>query len=104
MAQSEIFLKSVESQLVSFYEDLKRTNKANEITKARIEGYMLAGVHLGLTDNEFLQKMVSDVHWSVFGKSIEQRRMDKALAFHSDRDWDIYDKPSHLRAGQPRGG
>ena len=79
----------MESQLVSFYEDLKKTQHANEIQRARIEGYMLAGVHLKLTDNETLQKLVTDSHWAVFGKSIEQRRMDTALTYQNEKDWDI---------------
>ena len=97
MESFEFFLKSAEGQLVSFYEYLKKTQRANEIQRARIEGYMLAGVHLKLTDNSALQKLVSDVHWSVFGKSIEQRRMDKALTYQDDKDWDIYDQPSFTR-------
>jgi hypothetical protein len=97
MTQSDLFLESVKQQLRDFYQDLRHTSKANEINKARIEGYMLAGVQIGLTNNEELKDIMINVHYEVFGKSIEQRRIEYALEYRSEEHWEIYDSPSYER-------
>ncbi|NIB38376.1 hypothetical protein HBA55_02195 [Pseudomaricurvus alkylphenolicus] len=97
MSQSDIVLESVKQQLREFYQDLRLTAKTNEINKARIEGYMLAGVQVGLTSNEELKGLMINIHVEVFGKSIEQRRLEYALEYRSEEHWEIYDSPSFTR-------
>lgn len=97
MSQMDLFLASVKRQLRDFYQDMKLTGRANAIQKARIEGYMLAGVQMGLTDNQTLHTLMINVHYDVFGQSIEQRKLNYALEYCAQGGWDIYDSPAYGR-------
>lgn len=59
---------------------------------------MQAGVFLGIATNKELSELMEDVHQSVFGESIAERRQRRSEKYHADDiDYDQYEPPTFLR-------
>jgi hypothetical protein len=98
MDQKTVFMDCTEQQLMDFYTKLRDSKKSDEILKAKIEGFMFAGVVLGLADNDEFKQLMERVHQTVFEMSVEERRISRALE-KSDQDiWSIYDEPAWQRS------
>lgn len=97
MDQKAIFIDAATHQLNEFYTKLRQTKQSDEIMKAKVEGFMFAGVVLGLVNNDEFKQLVEDVHFDVFGMTVAERRMKSALNSGDEDSWSVYDEPSWKR-------
>ncbi len=68
------FLKNLEAQLRESMTAARAGEKISDADKFRCEGFMQAGVELGLVSDEEIQELIKAVHVSVYGESITARR------------------------------
>jgi hypothetical protein len=71
------FIDSCMHQLIDIFEDAKKHQK-NDKKKFRLEGFIHAGKALSIFSNEEAQELMEKAHFSVFGESIESRKLRKA--------------------------
>lgn len=63
------------------------------------EGFMHAGVVMGLISKDELEARMEGIHHEVFGMSIQQRLQSKAYPAMDEPDYDGYDSPTYVRQG-----
>ena len=73
------FLKNLEAQLRESMTAARAGEKIAAADKYRCEGFMQAGVELGLVSDEEIQELIKAVHLSVYGESITARRGKEKL-------------------------
>ena len=79
----EKFLTSLRKQLHDAFSAAKSGMRVSAEDKYRCEGFMQAGVELGLVTDEEMGKLINSVHISVYGQSIAERRsMQQGSSVH----------------------
>ena len=73
------FLENLEAQLRETMTAARAGAKISDPDKYRCEGFMQAGVELGLVSDEEIQELIKAVHLSVYGESIISRRGKEKL-------------------------
>ena len=95
---SETFLLEVEKRLQRMFSAAKEGYKPSPVERHRLEGFMQAGVFIGLTDNLALSSLMSEVHLRVFGKTLEERQQDASLVWQEHaEDYSQYEIPAFIR-------
>jgi len=93
----EKYLSRVENQLRQIFQASKEGYK-NSAEKHRLEGFMQAGVIVGLVTNTELNTLMEDVHLTVFGKTIKQRKEERSIHFDDETiDYSGYEQPTFER-------
>lgn len=94
----ERFLDEVNRQLRIIFNAIREGHKPPEVLKHRCEGFMRAGVFLGVVKNPELSTLMEDLHLDVVGMTIDER-----MARHRDRykdeeiNYSQYESPSYER-------
>jgi hypothetical protein len=92
------FLSEVEARLLRLFSASKSGYRTSPQERHRLEGFMQAGVFLGLTDNAALEALMEQCHQSVFNKSIAERRAENPLNASYERiDYSPYEQPAYTR-------
>ena len=93
------FLTEVEARLTELFSASKRSQKLPAFVKHRCEGFMHAGVFMGLVTNDELQALMERIHLDICGKTIEQTKQDKAHIWNEEvTDYSLYDAPPKTRS------
>lgn len=94
----EIFIKEVMSRLNNIFNSSKEGYRISPVEKHRTEGFMQAGVFLGIASNEELYSVMQQVHLSVFEMTIEDKKKMDEIKWNDDQiDYGGYEIPSFLR-------
>ncbi len=95
---NEDFLNEVEKRLSRHFSASKSGYKIPAIERHRLEGFIQAGVFMGLTTNVEMKGLMDSIHMSIFGKTIEEH---KALKSINMPEWEIdysqYEQPTFER-------
>ncbi len=92
------FINEVKHRLKTIFNSSKEGYRVLSVEKHRAEGFMQAGVFLGLASNEELYDVMQNVHMSVFDMSIEERQKINEIKWDDDQiDYGGYEVPSFLR-------
>lgn len=91
------YISDLRSLLSEIYELLKAKGEMPFQQKSGTEGFMLAGSRLGLVDKRGLEILMEQAHQSVFGMSIQERRLMELKGEQFEVDWSYYDKPISQR-------
>lgn len=98
MTAQEAFLSETQMRLNRMFSASKAGYKMPAMERHRLEGFMQAGVFLGLTSNEELTILMEQVHFSVFGMSINERKASKPTQWQDERmDYSRYESPTYER-------
>ena len=63
--------------------------------KNRLDGFIHAGLVIGIASNAEVKVIVEEVHMNVFGMTIKQRGIELKLGSKAaEVSWDLYDTPS----------
>ncbi len=92
------FLEEVEKR----FNDLFRTSKRGNIPPAeqrhKLEGFVEAGIFLGLVRSEEVDALIEQIHLSVFGMTMEEHRLHHATSWSQSKiDYSPYDEPTFER-------
>ena len=94
----EKYLIEVEKRLSGLFNASKEGYKAPPMERHRLEGFMNAGVFMGLVSNTELNDLMNETHMSVFGKTIQQRKSELSGNWQEEViDYSSYDQPSYDR-------
>ena len=94
----EKYLGQVDSRLRRIFQTSKDGYKISPIERHRLEGFMHAGVVMGLVSNDELAAFMDEMHLKVFGKTIQQRKEGRPAHFDDEAiDYSGYDQPTFER-------
>jgi len=94
----EDYLNEVEKRLNRIFTVSKEGYKTPPAERHRLEGFMAAGVFMGLVTNAELAKVMNDIHVRLFGKTIEQRKAELSGSWQEEGiDYSFYDQPTFER-------
>lgn len=92
------FMQETGQRLLTMFNNSKQRIKASDAERFRLQGFMQAGVFLGLSSNEELQKLMEKMHQQVFSMSIRERRLQQEAGRISNSiDYSLYDAPAFSR-------
>ena len=98
------FLAEVETRLARMFSANKCGYRTPAVERHRLEGFMQAGVFLGLSNNRELAELMEESHLAVFGKSIgDRRQQEKALNWSYEQvDYSAFEEPAITRKSRSR--
>ena len=89
------YLKKISEHLAKFYGIENDKSKAYYQLKNRLDGFIEAGLLIGIVDNSELQDLIDAEHMNAFGMTRKQRRAESKLGTKDTKvDWGIYDAPA----------
>ena len=95
------FSSEVERQLGVIFTAIRAGHKPPELLKHRCEGFMRAGVFMGVVNNVELSDLMEKIHLEVVGMTIQER-----VAKHKEKwsrelvDYSDFDIPTFERTGR----
>ena len=68
------YIAEVKKRLVWIFKASKESYKIPDLERHRLEGFMYAGVFLGLATQAEMRALLENTHVTVFGESVEERK------------------------------
>ncbi|MEH6472200.1 MAG: hypothetical protein V7752_13205 [Halopseudomonas sp.] len=91
-------MSEVETRLVRMFSASKDGYKNSVVERSRLEGFMHAGVFMGLVTNAELASLMDQVHLSIFGKSLQDRAQQSSNQWAENTiDYSQYEQPPYQR-------
>jgi hypothetical protein len=98
------FMQEAGQRLLTMFNNSKQRIKASDAERFRLQGFMQAGVFLGLSNNHELQQLMEDMHQQVFAMSIRERRLQQEAGREGEGiDYSFYDAPAFNRQSAATG-
>ena len=100
MAETERdqFVRESERRLRAMYRAIAQGVQYTEVERARLTGFMQAGLFLGLATKGEFDQLVARIHLEELGETMEERRNCKGEQWISDQpDFSQYDRPTFER-------
>ena len=98
MMDKNDYLAEVNRRLTKLFRASKEGYKAPDIDRHRLEGFMQAGIFMGVATPVEISVLLEDAHYSVFGKTIKERKSEKSANWSDfDINYDKFDSPTFLR-------
>ncbi|MEH6627536.1 MAG: hypothetical protein V7739_13925 [Motiliproteus sp.] len=92
------YLAEVKKKLEQIFSASRDSYKIPPVQRHRLEGFMQAGVFLGLASNKELSDMMEDIHLRIHGKSIQERKDEKPSLWQEQSiDYSEYEQPTYER-------
>ncbi|WP_210397419.1 hypothetical protein [Motiliproteus sediminis] len=91
------FKEEVRQRLLRIFNAAKQGLKVADVDKHRCEGFIQAGVFMGLVSNEEMSQLMDDTHRSVFRQSIAERQAEltaRSLWQPAGVDYSQYESPT----------
>ncbi len=96
--EKDKYLIEIRRQLNSFYRQVKAGHLPAPLTRHRIEGFMQAGIFLGLYTCKERDELLGAVHRDVFGVSVAIRQEQLSHLWQRDgKDYSEFDTPTWNR-------
>ncbi|NIB39083.1 hypothetical protein HBA55_05770 [Pseudomaricurvus alkylphenolicus] len=93
----ENYLNALSERLTRFYQDIQVKDKLDDIEKHRIEAFIEAALVSGLAAKDELQDVIDAVHFSVFGRTLEEQAQYRKETMAASGDYSMFDKPAWVR-------
>ena len=92
------YLAETRNRLNKIFRASAEGYKVPDIDRHRLEGFMQAGVFLKVVTPAEMTSLLEEVHFSVFGKTIQQRKAEKSTGWSDiEVDYGQFDSPTYLR-------
>jgi hypothetical protein len=90
-----LYLKQLTDHLTELYGTKDVKSKSYGRLKIRLDGFIEAGLLIGIVQKDELQKLIDAEHMAKFGMTRKQRRAESKLAKEETAvDWGVYDPPA----------
>ncbi|SDZ82960.1 hypothetical protein [Microbulbifer marinus] len=97
------FLTEVDARLARMFSANRCGYRTPAVERHRLEGFMQAGVFLGLSNNLELAELMEESHQAIFGKSIRDRRQENTLNWRYEQvDYSAFEEPTYTRKTRSR--
>ena len=92
------YMAEIRNRLNKIFRASAEGYKVPDIDRHRLEGFMQAGVFLKIVTPAEMTRLLEEVHYSVFGKTIKERKSEKSESWSDfDINYDKFDSPTYLR-------
>jgi hypothetical protein len=96
----EQYLSEIERRLLKHFSASHDGYKVPANERHRLEGFIQGAVFMGFASNQELSVLMDNIHKSVFGKSIQERKSESHSKWQeSNIDYTPYDQPAYERKG-----
>ena len=95
--KKNMYIAEARSQLKKFYSFGSSKVQKKEDLRNEIFGFFQAGILLKIISSEVVSDLIAEEHFSAFGKTVEQRRIDEKMKDGTEPNWDKYDMPAYQR-------
>lgn len=94
------YLSEIEQRLRKHFSASRDGYKLPDQDRHRLEGFMQGAIFMGFATSQQLADLMERVHFSVFGKTIAERREESASLWpQATIDYNHYDQPAYERKG-----
>ncbi|WP_374972762.1 hypothetical protein [Spongiibacter marinus] len=94
----DAFIVEVEKRLLIIFKSARDGYKPSPTDKNRLEGFMQAGVFLGVVENAEMSALMERTHFTVFGKSIAERKTERSMKWSDEAiDYSQFESPTYER-------
>ena len=93
----EAYLTQLRAQAKRLYVQIKAGYPVSDQDKYRTEGFINAAITLGVIDSDEAMAVMEEVHQSVLGVSIADRKARETKDWNEPMDYGNYDSPSFTR-------
>ncbi|HEY8568777.1 hypothetical protein [Microbulbifer sp.] len=98
---NEKFTHEVSRRLRGLFGTSKLGMPIPPIERHRLEGFMQAGIFLGLSSKAELAQLMEEIHFDIFGKTIAEHRAQAPLSWvFEEVDYSLYESPAYERTHQ----
>jgi len=92
------YLIEINKRLTKLFKASKEGYRILDIDRYHLEGFMQAGIFMKIATPAEMSALMEDVHYSIFGKTIRERRSEKSTTWSDiEIDYDKFDSPTYLR-------
>jgi hypothetical protein len=89
------YLEQAKEHLVKLYGIENVKSQVYHQLKSRLDGFIEAGLVVGIVDNRELQNLIDAAHINAFGMTRKQRQAESKLDMRDTKvNWGIYDTPT----------
>jgi len=93
------FINEVEKNITHIFSAEKNGNVPSAEQTSQLQGFIQAGVFLGLVKLPEMQALMESVHMAVFGQTMEKRKLEQPGSWSARTiDYSIYDSPAYTRS------
>jgi len=93
------FVTEVEKKVRKIFTAEKNGNVPTVEQTSQLQGFIQAGIFLGLVKLSEMQKLMESVHISVYGQTMEKRKLEQPGSWSARAiDYSIYDSPTYTRS------
>ena len=96
-SQMDTYLAELRKQVKRIYVQMKAGMPVSDEDKYRSEGFINAGIALGAIDREAALAVLEEVHQSVMGITIAERKARDKTDWNEPMDYSTYDAPTFTR-------
>lgn len=96
MTKQEKLVDFLRARLELYYSQVKATGSSDDKETRYINGIMAAARIMDILSREELEKMITHAHFSVFGMSLKERKIDEALE-EGGEHWEFFESPAIKR-------
>lgn len=93
----EDYIKQLRDQAKRIYVQMKAGYRINDSDRYRSEGFINAGIVLGVITREEAKLILEELHQQVIGVSTQQRKAQSKEDWNEPRDYTSYDSPPFTR-------
>jgi|TARA_A100001518_G_C1225174_1_gene72748 hypothetical protein len=94
------YLSEIEQRLRKHFSASRDGYKLPDQDRHRLEGFMQGAIFMGFATSQQLADLMERVHFSVFGKTIAERREESVSLWpQATIDYNHYDQPAYERKG-----
>ena len=91
------YIESARERLQKLYSVGEKTPKRAKY-RDQLEGYLKAGLLLGVIEEDDIHNIVNEEHHRVYGTSPQERELQSKLPMREHKaKWDQYDRPHYQR-------
>ncbi len=99
MINKQKYLHEIENNFFRLFSNAREGYRTPDQERYRLQGFIRAGVFLGLVTNTEVEKLMEAVHFSIFKQTIQQRRENRDADWLDESiDYAVYDRPAFARA------
>ncbi len=92
------YMAEISKRLNKVFKASAEGYKVPDSDRHRLEGFMQAGVFLKIVTPAEMTSLLEEVHCSVFGKTIQERKAEKPTGWSDiEVDYGQFDSPTYLR-------
>lgn len=94
----ELYINEIKERLLKYFSASRDGYKVPASERHRLEGFIQGAIFMGFSSSKEFSELMDDVHQSVFGKSIKERKVECLSKWQEKTiDYSKYEQPAYER-------